>query len=128
VFDQLLFSCRILKNPSMKWRNSKLAKLGTVSATVPGSNGRRRTQEGLRRSKRTAGPSRANEALQDDAERLSAIIATDDGTGFPAGASASSGLGLRIMEYRAEIIGATLSVGPAKGKGTTVLCALKKNQ
>jgi signal transduction histidine kinase len=60
----------------------------------------------------------------------STLKITDDGTGFPAGANTSSGLGLRIMQYRAEIIGATLKVGPAKGKGkgTTVMCILKKNQ
>jgi signal transduction histidine kinase len=58
----------------------------------------------------------------------STLKITDDGTGCPAGANTSSGLGLRIMQYRAEIIGATLRVGPANGKGTTVMCALKKNQ
>ena len=60
----------------MKRRSSKLARLETANTTVPGNSGRRRAQERLRRSKRAAGPSRANEALQDDAERLSAIIAT----------------------------------------------------
>jgi signal transduction histidine kinase len=58
----------------------------------------------------------------------STLKITDDGTGFPADANTRSGLGLRIMQYRAEIIGAALRVGPANGKGTMVLCALKKNQ
>ena len=58
----------------------------------------------------------------------STLKITDDGIGFPAGANTSSGLGLRIMQYRAELIRAALKVGPANGKGTTVMCALKKNQ
>jgi signal transduction histidine kinase len=56
----------------------------------------------------------------------STLRITDDGTGFPAGANTSSGLGLRIMEYRADIIGATLRVGPENGKGTTVSCGLRR--
>src|SRR6516162_9012718 len=60
----------------MKRRSNKLARLETASATARRSSGRRRAQEGLRRSKRAAASSRAHEALQDDAERLSAIIAT----------------------------------------------------
>ncbi|HEB02108.1 MAG TPA: hypothetical protein ENI12_02635 [Nitrospirae bacterium] len=34
------------------------------------------------------------------------------------------GLGLRIMSYRAEIIGAQLKFDSAEGKGTTVKCSV----
>jgi signal transduction histidine kinase len=48
------------------------------------------------------------------------------GAGFLASASAKSGLGLRIMQYRAEMIGATLKIVSANGKGTTVACTLNR--
>ncbi|MEX2489087.1 MAG: PAS domain S-box protein [Pseudomonadales bacterium] len=46
----------------------------------------------------------------------------DNGIGMAAGAGAGDGDGLRIMGYRAEVIGATLSVGPAATGGTVVRC------
>jgi signal transduction histidine kinase len=51
----------------------------------------------------------------------------NNGAEFPAGASADGGLGLRIMRYRAEMIGATLKIGSVIGKGTTVECTFKMN-
>jgi two-component system CheB/CheR fusion protein len=50
----------------------------------------------------------------------------DDGLGMPAQPPANKGLGLRIMRNRAEIIGATLTVGPAEPAGTVVTCALTR--
>ena len=50
----------------------------------------------------------------------------NNGAEFPVGATAE-GLGLRIMQHRAEMIGATLKIGSAAGKGTTVECALQMN-
>lgn len=52
----------------------------------------------------------------------------NDGAEFLAGASAKGGLGLRIMQCRAEMIGATLKIVSANGKGTTVGCTLKINR
>jgi signal transduction histidine kinase len=50
---------------------------------------------------------------------------TDDGCGFPAPVDRSGGMGLRIMQYRAEMIGAELTIAE-KGGGTSVACVLKK--
>ncbi len=47
----------------------------------------------------------------------------DDGIGLPA-SSGQIGMGLRIMRYRAELIGATLAIGVAAGGGTEVTCVL----
>jgi signal transduction histidine kinase len=49
----------------------------------------------------------------------------NDGAEFLADARAKGGLGLRIMQYRAEMIGATLKISSANGKGTTVACTFK---
>jgi len=65
--------------------------------------------------------------LNSSADRA-ALTITDDGAGFPAGASATGGLGLRIMKYRAEMIGASLRIGPADSKGTTVACSFRINR
>jgi PAS domain S-box-containing protein len=46
----------------------------------------------------------------------------DDGAGFVPASSASSGLGLRIMHYRAKMIGGTLEVDSRLGVGTLVRC------
>lgn len=58
---------------------------------------------------------------------------TDDGTGLDAAAwrrgrriaQDPDGLGLSIMEHRAELMGATFAIEAAGGGGTTVRCALK---
>ncbi|MCC6487964.1 MAG: hypothetical protein IT364_10735 [Candidatus Hydrogenedentes bacterium] len=46
----------------------------------------------------------------------------DDGRGFRPGAKPRSGMGLRIMKYRAETIGGTLEVHSRRAKGTTITC------
>ncbi|HET9374651.1 MAG TPA: PAS domain S-box protein [Chthoniobacterales bacterium] len=49
----------------------------------------------------------------------------DDGHGFAPQRAATEGMGRRIMEYRADMIGAILRVDSTIGKGTTVACRLK---
>ena len=61
-----------------------------------------------------------------DVSRTSAstrLRIADDGVGFSAPVS-ESGLGLRLMKYRAGIIGAELAVTSQLNKGTTVACSL----
>jgi PAS domain S-box-containing protein len=50
----------------------------------------------------------------------------DDGRGIPPQDQRRPGSGLRIMAYRARVIGAELSVEPAPAGGTLVRCALRK--
>ena len=52
----------------------------------------------------------------------------DDGIGFPGKMPRSDGLGLRIMQHRAGMIGGSLQIGPSQGGGTVVTCTLPKNQ
>ena len=51
---------------------------------------------------------------------------TDDGSGISPGADRSSGRGLRIMAYRARVIGAELQIVGNPGGGTVVQCSLGK--
>jgi signal transduction histidine kinase len=47
---------------------------------------------------------------------------TDDGVGFPPEGSRRTGLGLRIMTYRAQKVGGTLEIQPGQHGGTVVSC------
>jgi signal transduction histidine kinase len=51
----------------------------------------------------------------------------DDGTGIPPEKQRSPGSGLRIMAYRARVIGATLTVERAAEGGTRIQCVLKES-
>jgi signal transduction histidine kinase len=52
----------------------------------------------------------------------------DDGCGFPDDAAViSSGMGVRIMQYRARMIGGTLEISDGVDRGTVVTCTLPNN-
>jgi PAS domain S-box-containing protein len=50
------------------------------------------------------------------------LTVEDDGIGMPDPPGRSSGLGLRIMSYRANMVGGTLEVGAGEIRGTVVRC------
>lgn len=49
----------------------------------------------------------------------------DNGCGFLSQGDSAAGMGLRIMRYRAEMIGATLRIEPGDGIGTAVTCVFR---
>lgn len=49
----------------------------------------------------------------------------DDGIGLKNSSSADSGMGLKIMKYRANIVGAELDISGNKSGGTSVICKLE---
>jgi signal transduction histidine kinase len=59
--------------------------------------------------------------LEPAAERYCLSI-QDDGTGFSVGSPATTGMGLRIMNYRARVVGAVLQLESLPGSGTRVAC------
>ena len=50
------------------------------------------------------------------------LTITDDGVGLPADAVDAPGMGLKIMRYRARILGGEVSFGAAQPQGTRVTC------
>ncbi len=50
------------------------------------------------------------------------LTVRDNGQGFAITDRASDGMGIRIMRYRAQVIGATLDLKSEPGKGTQVIC------
>jgi PAS domain S-box-containing protein len=62
----------------------------------------------------------------DATDGVVSLLVRDDGIGLPERPEAGSGMGLRLMRYRAGLIGATLQLGPAEGGGTNVACILDR--
>lgn len=52
------------------------------------------------------------------------LVITDDGCGIPPEHARNAGLGLRIMRYRADMIGGTLEIRRRPEGGTQVTCTL----
>lgn len=85
-------------------------------------------QEAVHNAVKHGRPSRISIALTRPRGRVTLAI-RDDGTGVAAEpAPRSSGLGMRIMQYRANAIGATLSVDVTRTAGTLVRCTLKREE
>jgi signal transduction histidine kinase len=64
-----------------------------------------------------------NVSLDSTADEWSLAI-TDDGAGLAENFEQNKGMGMRIMAYRADLIGATFNVGRQPGRGTRVTCTL----
>ena len=58
-------------------------------------------------------------------ERVELKVA-DNGRGFSKRASHGDGMGLRVMQYRAGLIGATMEFESAPRKGVVITCTLRK--
>jgi signal transduction histidine kinase len=79
-------------------------------------------QEAVSNAVRHAKPERIRVELT-RGDRGLRLLVRDDGVGIPP-ESGREGMGLRIMRYRAELMGGSLSIGPAPGGGTLVTCTL----
>ncbi len=62
-------------------------------------------------------------ALEATGDRLMLTV-TDDGTGLPADARTKKGMGLRIMNYRADLIGAAFDIQNLPAGGVRAVCVL----
>lgn len=78
-------------------------------------------QEAVTNAVRHARPAHIRIALGRREGRIHLEV-TDDGRGLPEPLDERASRGLRIMRYRAGLIGASLSIGRAGEMGTSVLC------
>jgi signal transduction histidine kinase len=77
--------------------------------------------EALANAAKHSGGSNVQITLQPSGDRWLLTIA-DDGIGFSLPARNQDGMGLRILHYRARVIGATLNLQSHPGAGTMVTC------
>ena len=82
-------------------------------------------QEAVNNAVKHAKPKRVVLQLGKTDEK-SFLSVRDDGAGMPKTAH-GKGMGLHIMKYRADMIGASLEVGPNGTGGTAVTCTLSHN-
>ena len=78
-------------------------------------------QEAVNNALRHADPTRIVITVEQH-QGFATIAIEDDGAGLPAATAERSGLGLRIMSYRAKMIGGSLEVRPGAASGTVVRC------
>jgi PAS domain S-box-containing protein len=77
--------------------------------------------EALANAAKHSGGSNVDLSLRPSGDRWLLSI-RDDGAGFSLPARNQEGMGLRILHYRARVIGATLTLHSQPGSGTTVQC------
>lgn len=80
-------------------------------------------QEAVRNALRHARATQIDVILGGSSE-ATFLMVRDNGAGLPPDSARGSGMGRRIMEHRALLIGGVLSVVPAQGSGTCVICHL----
>jgi PAS domain S-box-containing protein len=81
-------------------------------------------QEAMTNAARHSAATRIWLSLQDVNHEITATV-EDDGRGIPADLSNKKGLGLRLMLYRARMIGATLSILRRERGGTLIRCVYR---
>ena len=78
-------------------------------------------QEAVANALKHGGPRHVYIVLRGD-ERSVALTVRDDGVGIAPSLPRPGGMGLKIMQYRAGLINAMLTIGPAERGGTVVSC------
>jgi signal transduction histidine kinase len=83
-------------------------------------------QEAIRNATRHGGARRICVSLEKTGDEPQLRI-VDDGSGFSSAARETNGMGLRIMSYRARLIGGRLEVKAREAGGTEVICFFDEN-
>ncbi|MGO8699895.1 MAG: PAS domain S-box protein [Limisphaerales bacterium] len=81
------------------------------------------TQEAVTNAIKHAHARNVEIRLSNGGDRLLFSI-RNDGALFPSVVKANDGLGLRIMSYRAHLIGASLEIRPGETEGAVLICSL----
>lgn len=81
------------------------------------------TQEALTNAIKHGKAKRVTVALEMDGDKL-LLTVRNNGMPFPSVVTRNAGMGLRIMNYRANLVEATVEIKPGKPDGTVVACTL----
>jgi len=79
-------------------------------------------QEAVANAMKHSGASEVAIRLSQGKDGGGMLTVEDDGRGLPENLENTGGMGLHIMRYRADIIGARLRITKTKGKGCRVVC------
>lgn len=82
-------------------------------------------QEAVNNALKHGRAKKINIALRQQHEGVELSV-ENNGHPLPVSHSSNRGMGLNVMRYRAEMIGATLSIESTKRKGVRVTCTLRK--
>jgi len=82
-------------------------------------------REAVSNAIRHASPKHVSVALAEHDETV-VLTVRDDGVGMEEAAAEAKGMGLKIMRYRAQMIGASLQIRSRPGGSTTVVCRVPK--
>ena len=85
------------------------------------------TQEALTNAIKHGKADRVSIALEMNGDALMLTI-RNNGSPFPSVVSRNAGMGLRIMNYRANLIEATVDIKPGEPDGTVVMCRVPISQ
>ena len=80
-------------------------------------------QEAIGNAVRHGGAQHVNVKLESNSQAI-ILTVSDDGRGFPAEPRMNIGMGMRTMRYRAQMIGASLSVSDSNPEGATLRCSM----
>jgi signal transduction histidine kinase len=80
-------------------------------------------QEAITNAIKHGKPRRIEISLSATPERISLAV-RNDGAGMPAHQRKKMGMGLRIMSYRASMIGGSLTIQNEAASGTTIVCTV----
>jgi PAS domain S-box-containing protein len=83
--------------------------------------------EAVTNARKHADPSQIRIEIEESGQEVVVTI-VDDGCGFEPTDHRKAGLGLRTLQYRAELIGADLSIESEPGVGTEVRCRLSRSE
>jgi PAS domain S-box-containing protein len=122
ALEQLCASSEALYGIPVKFASRLTGRLRGLSAAA---DLYRIAQEAIRNAARHSGAKEIRVALAGDDERL-ALTIQDNGRGIMPAAETRGGMGMKIMRYRASIIGALLEIGARKHGGTIVRCVLRQ--
>jgi signal transduction histidine kinase len=103
----------------------KFETSGTIRMTDATAAGHlyRIAQDAVNNAIKHAEAKRVTVALRQAADTLTLEIA-DDGKGLPKSAKVDTGLGLGVMQHRAKLIRAELTISSKRGQGVTIRCRL----
>lgn len=122
ALEQLCVSSEALYGIPVKYASRLTGHLNGLSAAA---DLYRIAQEAIRNAARHSAAKEIRLALFADDERLTLTI-EDDGRGIMPAVQTRGGMGMKIMRYRASIIGAVLEIGARRDGGTIVRCVLRQ--